>query len=52
LQVYRSDASLRHRHGAAGRMRVEADFSIERMVQQYLSLYLDALGARRAAHHA
>jgi len=52
LQAYRSDASLRHRHGAAGRVRVEADFSIERMVQQYLSLYLGALHARRAVHHA
>jgi sugar transferase (PEP-CTERM/EpsH1 system associated) len=52
LQTYRRDTVLRQRHGAAGRTRVEAHFSIERMVQEYLSLYLNVLGARTTVRHA
>lgn len=49
---YATDAGLRHTHGLAGRQRVEAEFSLDGMVERYASLYrsqLDAVGARRAA---
>ena len=39
LLCYASDAALRHRHGAAARRRVEAEFSIDGMVARYMRLY-------------
>ena len=39
LLRYTSDAALRHNHGAAGRRRVEQNFSIDNMVTRYTSLY-------------
>lgn len=49
LLRYTSDAALRHNHGAAGRRRVEQNFSIDNMVTRYTSLYEQLLrptGAR------
>jgi sugar transferase (PEP-CTERM/EpsH1 system associated) len=49
---YAVDADLRRAHGLVGRQRVEAEFSLDGMVERYASLYqsqLDAAGARRAA---
>ncbi len=43
LLRYTSDAALRKNHGAAGRQRVEQDFSIDNMVERYASLYEQAL---------
>jgi sugar transferase (PEP-CTERM/EpsH1 system associated) len=43
LAHYLACPERRHRHGSAGRRRVEAEFSIERMVADYESLYRDAL---------
>jgi glycosyltransferase involved in cell wall biosynthesis len=37
---------LRERHGAAGRARVLADFSIEAMVQRYADFYDELLATR------
>lgn len=49
LLRYTSDAALRQTHGAAGRQRVERNFSIDNMVARYTSLYEQLLrpnGAR------
>jgi len=43
LMCYASDAALRHRHGAAGRKRVEAAFSLDGMVARYTRLYQSLL---------
>lgn len=39
LQAYIGDPQLLRRHGAAGRKRVEQEFSLERMVEKYLGVY-------------
>jgi sugar transferase (PEP-CTERM/EpsH1 system associated) len=44
--AYAGDPVLRERHGAAGRARVLADFSIEAMVQRYADFYDDLLATR------
>ncbi len=46
-----ADAAARVRMGASGRLRVEREFSIERMVQAYEALYLDALSRKRRVRH-
>ena len=47
INAYLVDDELRLRHGAAGRARVLMKFSIEAMVDAYLHLYDEALGAGR-----
>ncbi len=49
LLCYASDAALRHRHGAAARRRVEAEFSIDGMVARYMRLYESLLRPPGAA---
>ena len=39
LLRYTADAALRQDHGAAGRQRVERNFSIDNMVARYTQLY-------------
>ena len=39
LLCYASDAALRHRHGQAGRLKVEQSFSLAGMVARYTDLY-------------
>ena len=49
LLRYTADAALRQNHGAAGRKRVECNFSIDNMVMRYTQLYESLLrptGAR------
>ena len=49
LLRYTSDVALRQNHGAAGRQRVESNFSIDNMVARYTRLYEQQLrpnGAR------
>ena len=49
LLRYTADAALRQNHGAAGRQRVECNFSIDNMVMRYTQLYESLLrptGAR------
>lgn len=49
LLRYTADVALRQSHGAAGRERVERNFSIDNMVERYTSLYEQMLrrsGAR------
>ena len=49
LLRYTADAALRQNHGAAGRQRVERNFSIDNMVMRYTQLYESLLrptGAR------
>lgn len=49
---YAADLQLRNVQGHAGRLRVEADFSLDGMVERYATLYqlqLDAAGALRPA---
>ena len=43
LLRYINDQTLRHEHGENGRKRVEQLFSLDGMVQRYLSLYDEAL---------
>lgn len=43
LEAYVRQPELRARHGAAGRVRVEAEFSIQAMVARYESVYLEQL---------
>lgn len=60
LERYVIDAELRAKHGLAGRARIEANFSIEHMVNSYQDLYLKQLdmagvpgytnAAKQAAH--
>jgi sugar transferase (PEP-CTERM/EpsH1 system associated) len=40
MEMYLKDSELRAAHGKAGRERVVRQFTVERMVAQYLSLYL------------
>jgi sugar transferase (PEP-CTERM/EpsH1 system associated) len=49
LLCYASDAALRQEHGLAARRRVEAEFSIERMVTRYAELYESLLRPQGAA---
>jgi glycosyltransferase involved in cell wall biosynthesis len=46
IVAYAGDPVLRERHGAAGRARVLADFSIEAMVQRYADFYDELLATR------
>jgi sugar transferase (PEP-CTERM/EpsH1 system associated) len=39
IEVYLRDPSLRHRHGDAGRERVELTFGIDEMVNKYVKVY-------------
>lgn len=39
LAIYVDDEALRRRHGAAGRARVEREFSMEAMVARYVEVY-------------
>ena len=48
LAGYVADGDLRRKHGQAGRARVEACFSLDRMVKRYVDLY-DAVLARQHA---
>lgn len=50
LEAYVRQPELRSQHGAAGRARVEAEFSIQAMVARYEAVYLDAL--RQRGRHA
>lgn len=43
LERYVKDAGLRAKHGLAARERIEANFSIEHMVNSYQDLYLEKL---------
>ncbi len=49
LNAYVADATLRRQHGAAGCARVAARFSLNAMVNAYVSLYDELLGRRAAA---
>jgi len=49
LLCYAADAALRQKHGLAARRRVEAEFSIERMVARYAELYESLLRPQGAA---
>ena len=49
LLCYASDAALRQKQGLAARRRVEAEFSIERMVARYAELYESLLRPQGAA---
>ncbi len=49
LLCYASDAALRQEQGLAARRRVEAEFSIERMVGRYAELYESLLRPQGAA---
>jgi glycosyltransferase involved in cell wall biosynthesis len=44
---YFAEPALARRHGRAGRNLVERRFSLDRMVEQYHSLYLRALAGER-----
>jgi len=44
---YAENRELRNAHGLAGRVRVETLFSLDRMVNRYLSLYDEVLSRRR-----
>lgn len=44
LGAYVADEKLRHQHGAAGRARVAAKFSLPTMVSAYVALYDELLG--------
>jgi len=43
MLCYAADASLRRRHGVAGRARVEDGFSLDGMVERYASMYENLL---------
>ena len=47
LQGYVVDETRRRRHGQAGRARVEQQFSIDNMVNEYLSVYGQLLGGKQ-----
>lgn len=47
LATYCADPALRHRHGSAGRARVESRFSQDAMIESYVSLYDKLLGCHR-----
>jgi len=44
---YATDERLRHDHGAAGRRRVMAEFTLDQMVERYVELYEEEVGRRR-----
>lgn len=48
LARYRDAPALRQRHGEAGRGRLEAEFSLDAMVDRYRRLYDEVLGYRSA----
>lgn len=45
LASYVADIALRRRHGAAGRQRVETEFSLDGMVDRYAALYRNLIDA-------
>jgi sugar transferase (PEP-CTERM/EpsH1 system associated) len=45
LAPYIADSTLRRKHGAAGRQRVEAEFSLDGMVDRYSVLYQNLIDA-------
>ncbi|HEX4884748.1 MAG TPA: TIGR03088 family PEP-CTERM/XrtA system glycosyltransferase [Casimicrobiaceae bacterium] len=47
IVAYADDPTLAKDHGRAGRQRAEQQFSLDRMVDRYHRLYLDAVGAAR-----
>jgi sugar transferase (PEP-CTERM/EpsH1 system associated) len=47
MELYIDDVARRRLHGAAGRRRAVELFSLEVMVERYLELYDEVLGARR-----
>lgn len=49
LRTYVADEQLRRRHGAAGRARVAARFSLHSMVSAYVALYDELLGRQANA---
>ncbi len=50
---YFEDSALAHRHGRAGRNRVEQNFSLDRMVDSYHELYLaEVRASKRVADSA
>jgi sugar transferase (PEP-CTERM/EpsH1 system associated) len=46
VERYARDARLRQLHGAAGRQRVQQDFTLDAMVNGYLALYQSELGRK------
>src|SRR3569623_1089646 len=48
LARYVDDVALRRRHGAAGRARVEREFSMDAMVARYVEVYEDLLQREEA----
>jgi sugar transferase (PEP-CTERM/EpsH1 system associated) len=44
LKRYIESPELRRRHGEEGRQRIEREFSLQRMVERYTSLYDEVLG--------
>ncbi len=46
IVAYADDATVRARHGAAARARIEERFSLETMVNRYLAVYDDVLAAK------
>jgi glycosyltransferase involved in cell wall biosynthesis len=51
IVAYAGDAARAREHGRAGRARAEQHFSLDRMVERYHRLYLDAVGATQGAGH-
>jgi sugar transferase (PEP-CTERM/EpsH1 system associated) len=49
IAAYAADAELRRAHGAAGALRVERQFSLDRMVEDYTNLYQSISDAQRPA---
>jgi sugar transferase (PEP-CTERM/EpsH1 system associated) len=49
LARYAADASLRKRHGEAGRRRAQTGFSLDGMVDRYASLYQNLVDAARSS---
>jgi glycosyltransferase involved in cell wall biosynthesis len=47
IRAYLTDPDKARRHGQAGRRRVEAQFSLDAMVEGYLALYDAVLSAKR-----
>lgn len=52
IAAYALDPELRRRHGEAGRRRVEAEFSLDGMVERYRALYQTQLEAVRPSRSA
>lgn len=52
IASYAVDPALRRRHGEAGRRRVEAEFSLDGMVERYRALYQAQLEAVRPSRSA